>query len=621
MPTTDFSQVPDDQMEHIFGLLENNANFIPNVTERRAFVSEYFRRQNGAKPAAPAPNVENDLDAASTPIEPDPSLKQESPADVMRRRMRAAGYPEQSIESSVRQEAGMPHPFAVPSTDAGLARGVANLRAADAMEQRIGEAYATPAPAGPSRTVRVDGYDLPSVMGSDGQPLGDGQYYTLRDLHAAQSAEDDAFRRAGGRRGVPGPRTDDGRSVSPGPEFSSPDEAEAYYTRPTDPQTGQLMPSPADRAMMARGYVPVYSPAGEVTYRMAANYDGPGGVQSQMSPWAQRQASYYEGRELQREDGSTARVQFGADGLPAYDPRTGQPKEAPMERVEVRTPFGPRMVLVPTQASRERAAAQRENASIDRIAATTGRSAEELAKMSPEERARVLRANYDAETQRRRDLVARNAALAGGSQNLNAAARARIGTMRELGSPDLNDWQRLVLAETMLRAPQTMTPLGVQAVGAQNAMRMMTAEGLAGMDPMRLQAQGEAREAQYDALTPEQQTVMSIRRKEPMGTGRSTAHVQSRWNYWMNNVGPRPESYREQNFRAEMEGIGYQPGEIDRWIDARRNGSSPEGQSPAASMPGIPSVGAAVASAAFPFVPPAVFDVAARALGLSQSSR
>lgn len=132
-----------------------------------------------------------------------------------------------------------------------------------------------------------------------------------------------------------------------------------------------------------------------------------------------------------------------------------------------------------------------------------------------------------------------------------------------LAVPGINDWQRAFIAG----GP---TPLAVEAVGAQNAMRMLNAEALAGMDPRRAQMQQEAREAQIDALPPEQQTAVSIRRGEKMGTGRSAAHVQSRWNYWMNNFGPRPVSWREQNFRSEMEGLGYKPAEIDSWIDARR---------------------------------------------------
>jgi hypothetical protein len=67
---TDFSQVPDDRMDEIFGLLENNPEFIPNVEQRQAFVAEYFRRRK-PQSAAPATNVDENLEAAATPIAPD----------------------------------------------------------------------------------------------------------------------------------------------------------------------------------------------------------------------------------------------------------------------------------------------------------------------------------------------------------------------------------------------------------------------------------------------------------------------------------------------------------------------------------------------------------------------
>lgn len=81
MPTTDFSQVPDAQLDHIFGLLESNPDFIPNVDERKAFVAEYFRRRSGAKPkpAAPATNVDANLEAAATPVALDPSMMPRAP--------------------------------------------------------------------------------------------------------------------------------------------------------------------------------------------------------------------------------------------------------------------------------------------------------------------------------------------------------------------------------------------------------------------------------------------------------------------------------------------------------------------------------------------------------------
>jgi len=207
----------------------------------------------------------------------------------------------------------------------------------------------------------------------------------------------------------------------------------------------------------------------------------------------------------------------------------------------------------------------------------------------------VGNAQYDgADDNQLRELIAANREAQREQNETMWRARAMVRGGNAVGAqalPGLNDWQRQMLAG----GP---TPLAVDAVGAQNAMRMMNAEALAGMDPRRTQMQQEAREAQIDALPPEQQTAISIRRGEEMGTGRSAGHVQARWNYWMNNFGPRPVQWREDNFRQEMEGLGYKPAQIDAWIDARRARAA-AADAPGPAAPPVPPFGALPGDAAF----------------------
>lgn len=207
----------------------------------------------------------------------------------------------------------------------------------------------------------------------------------------------------------------------------------------------------------------------------------------------------------------------------------------------------------------------------------------------------VGNAQYDgADDNQLRELIAANREAQREQNETMWRARTMLRGGNAVGAqalPGLNDWQRQMIAG----GP---TPLAVDAVGAQNAMRMMNAEALAGMDPRRTQMQQEAREAQIDALPPEQQTAISIRRGEEMGAGRSAGHVQARWNYWMNNFGPRPVAWREDNFRQEMEGLGYKPAQIDAWIDARRARAA-AADAPGPASPPVPPFGAMPGDAAF----------------------
>jgi hypothetical protein len=216
------------------------------------------------------------------------------------------------------------------------------------------------------------------------------------------------------------------------------------------------------------------------------------------------------------------------------------------------------------QANRERSQANTRA----RLAAQAGYDTDPGADKVSDQRLReLIREKRQAEKQQK-DLLWRPRTMAQAGNAIGAAAL-----------PGITDWQLQMLAG----GP---TPLAVDAVGAQNALRMMNAEALAGMDPFRQRMAEEQREAQYDQLTPEQQVAVSQRRGEQMGSGRSARHVMAKWNEWMNDPGwDAPGSQRrEDGFRREMEGLGYKPAEIDKFIDSQRSGAPPR-PAPAGANP------------------------------------
>lgn len=216
MPTTDFSRVPDDQMDHIMGLLESNPDFIPNVEERRAFTAEYFRRRKPAA-ASPAPNVEQNLDAAATPIPVEP-MAGPSRRDAYAARMEAAGYTPQEAGMAADYEGTMEGAYELPESDETLRRGAAYQRdqdrrmgqfdasLADAMGHNVGPGMSTEimpnAGSRPAWAENAFGGEMINVDGVMVQAydLGDGKLrYSLGDVKRAQEAQMAAQRDASWR--------------------------------------------------------------------------------------------------------------------------------------------------------------------------------------------------------------------------------------------------------------------------------------------------------------------------------------------------------------------------------------------------------------------------------------
>lgn len=109
--------------------------------------------------------------------------------------------------------------------------------------------------------------------------------------------------------------------------------------------------------------------------------------------------------------------------------------------------------------------------------------------MSENERLRMMGRNAESA----RDRASREAVI--------RRAQAQQNPMEYLGRADINDWQQMVMADRLLRAGAgQMTPLGVEAVGGQNALNMLRGMNLGqGMDNPLVRAQANAANVQTEA--------------------------------------------------------------------------------------------------------------------------
>jgi hypothetical protein len=172
-----------------------------------------------------------------------------------------------------------------------------------------------------------------------------------------------------------------------------------------------------------------------------------------------------------------------------------------------------------------------------------------------------------AEQEDRRARVREQAMLAGGQPTGGpGGTRATTNAINELGP----GWREIALLDRLTQGRQGgPTPLGVQAANmelAAPAIRSILAGAAQGMDPAAQANARLAQQLQLAQMTPDQRAGLSIQMQEPIGTGHSASHVNSRWNYWVQGSSPQ----RERGFRKEMEDLGYQPDEIDAWIESRR---------------------------------------------------
>jgi DNA-binding transcriptional MerR regulator len=194
-----------------------------------------------------------------------------------------------------------------------------------------------------------------------------------------------------------------------------------------------------------------------------------------------------------------------------------------------------------------------------------------------------------AGTRRDAELAARQEALRSQRMLLAPGGRGMVNAINEL--PD--DWRHIAILDRITQGRVGgPTPLGVDAANMELAapvIRSALAGAVQGMDPAAAADRKLAQQLQMAQLPPEQKVALSIEMKQPMGTGYSAGHVGSRWNYWMKQPGVRGAGSREQNFRMEMEGLGYLPAEIDAWIDSRIDAEPPAGPAPEGGGGAIPS--------------------------------
>lgn len=337
-------------------------------------------------------------------------------------------------------------------------------------------------------------------------------------------------------------------------------------------------PADRDRAKAGRsgssGWVPVYAPDGTVTYR-------------------ERAASH---------SGATNRVEgqprggfdiVGDEVVPTGDradlrARGYTPRQVP-------GPYGVEMVWEKTELGQELE---------DRLAAEGSLMVDDdgegpgkprpitLAEYQQRERQRDTRRRLmdraglpssqaaDMSVQNLRDLVRDNRASSE-AERKEAARLARMAPrMRnefELGRMG-DDWRNAVAARQFnLPGP---TPLGVeqaQALAAFEQLRSALQGGAGGSAVDLLQQQ-----AQLAGITDENAVRLSIQRGERMGQGMSAGHVLSRYRHWMLDPGFRGPEARETNFRREMEALGYQPADIDAFLDEQAAAGNVAPTAPAA---------------------------------------
>jgi hypothetical protein len=172
----------------------------------------------------------------------------------------------------------------------------------------------------------------------------------------------------------------------------------------------------------------------------------------------------------------------------------------------------------------------------------------------------AFRSRYDkrqADLDRRKQNRIDQAMLAGGQPTGGPfGTRATTTAINQLGP----GWREIALLDRLTNGRVGgPTPLGVDAVGAQNAMRFMNNSAFANNDPLINQIRMNQANMAEQALPAEQAIGLSRSRGEPMGAGLSARHVGAAWvNKWS-----------VEDFRKKMEAWGYLPAEIDRWIDGR----------------------------------------------------
>lgn len=370
---------------------------------------------------------------------------------------------------------------------------------------------------------------------------------------AAAPINDDPVLVPGMRRGVAGPRRDDGTAPTPAPEFATQAEADRYYTRPTDPTTGMLTASPADAAMAQRGFVPVYGAAGEIGYQIGFPAGEP-----PASARTNRERQHYERKVI-------------------IDPRTNKPALA-YDVVSQDGPTGTMDVLAPTDALRAAEANRAEQKMMERLYAQAGLPIPvgQSGKQYTADELRALGRNRrEAEAAQRRQAVVRT-------------RQAQTNPLEYLGRSDVSDWQRMAVAERYLRSPQELTPLSVQAANnaqlTQLGLRVATGQGFQQPTPEE-RAMMQMRLGEAERAIPAEERAMTYREQKeihPSEIDMTDNYVSQMYSapgsVWA--LGGLSSSYTVEERQKTIDwliGKGYSPEKAQRIVDEianRRSGQS-----------------------------------------------
>ena len=406
------------------------------------------------------------VEASSTPITPDPRTRatrpriNSSPAsadpeaiDAVRRRLIAAGIDPETAQAMAMQQ--------VLDTK----QGVLDEMDAPRREREAREAAAA-VPAAPQE---------PSVSPEEIRAAG----------YMPQAEPGPTSVRGGGK-------------VAQGQQFNKMSEAIGYMTRTpvTDENRAQAypdaayMPSDRDRDMAARGFFPVPADDGSVSYSVGTGRD------------------------------PRYKKDLGRRGIPGAPGRLGP--RADLEETDpslpgftlepVRGPTGTNYIYKQNEAAQKQQAGYMDERQLYRMAKAAGMSPAEFAAANkgafgaidnnPMAKARMMvqGARQSAE-QKREEEWRSQMMLAGRNPSKNA-----VNAYNALNDPNTNDWQRAVMANALRPNMDNTTPLTVDAMGAQNALRFLNSTnlGAAGAfganNPLVEQAARDKAVARADAL-------------------------------------------------------------------------------------------------------------------------
>jgi len=272
----------------------------------------------------------------------------------------------------------------------------------------------------------------------------------------------------------PGPRmVGAGSKVAQGKKFDKMSEAAGYIDRipVTDANRSMArpdaayMPSQRDRDMMARGFYPVYAPDGSVSYSVGT------------------------GADAQTTD------DLGRRGIPGGLGRNGPRAdlEPGFDLNPVLGPTGTNYIYQQNDAAQDLQTAYMDERQRARFADASGVSEADLAKMTPEQQRAAVRSAKREDANSRKDAWRSQMMLAGSNGRKNA-----VNAYNQLGDPDVSDWQKAVMANRLAPDMDNTTPLTVDAMGAQNALRFLNSANL-GANMFNPMAQA-AQQAQIDQM-------------------------------------------------------------------------------------------------------------------------